>query len=90
MYVNPVDLSQIVAKFLFEDWKFDYCYDYANSGSTTHAIEIDGKRLKCNSMHVHFCHCFFVSFSFGMKPQSGKYKIKFKIDAIYFPRKYIC
>ena len=71
-----------------EDWKFDYCYDYRNRGTkfSTHGIENYGKTVTCNCYSdgewLLNCHCFFATFSFGMKPQSGKYKIKFKIDRI--------
>ena len=43
--ISHVDIAQIVAKFLFPDWKFDYCYDYNWSrGSThTHGIETPGE-----------------------------------------------
>ena len=78
--INHNHIAQIVAKFLFEDWKFDYCYDYYNNGSTIHGIENDGKTIKCKSNGS--CCCFYSMFSIGMKPQSGKYKIKFKINKI--------
>ena len=80
--INPNDIGLIVGKFLCEDWKFDYCYDYLNLGlhSKTHGIENNGKTIKCYSNHL--CACFYCSFSFGMKPNSGKYKIKFKINQI--------
>ena len=56
----------------------NYFYD-TNIDPTIHGIENNGKTLKCNN---GYCHCFFSLFSFGMKPQSGKYKIKFKINEI--------
>ena len=80
--VNPCDIGCIVVKFLFQDWKFDYFYDFLNNGATIHGIENNGKTLKCNCAADDVCYCFFSIFSFGMKPQSGKYKIKFKINAI--------
>ena len=77
--INPCDIAQIIVKFLYQDWKFDYCYDFLNKGSTIHCIENNGKTLKCNGLH---CGCFFSAFLFAMKPQSGKHKIKFKINQI--------
>ena len=44
-------------------------------------MENNGKTVKCNAC-VH-CWCFFPIFSIGMKAQTGKYKIKFKIDEIF-------
>ena len=64
-------------------WKFDHIHDYRNRGSKMHSIENNGKKLVCNhNSWFTFCTCFFISYSFGMKPQSGKYKIKIKIDKI--------
>ena len=63
-------------------WKFDFFYDFKNRGSTTHSIENNGTKLVCNSCNYGGCLCFFISYSFGMKPQSGTYKIKIKIDDI--------
>ena len=75
--VNPSDIAQIVEKYLFDDWKFDYCYDYSNKGSTIHGIENGGKTLQCNCFRR--CYCFYSTFASPMKPNSGKYKIKFKL-----------
>ena len=45
--VNVTDIGQIVAKFLDDDFpfEFDYCFDYLfiKQGSTIHCIEINGK-----------------------------------------------
>ena len=46
-----------------------------------HGIENDGKILKCNRQY-NTCYCLFTMFSIAMKPQSGNYKIKFKINEI--------
>ena len=80
--MNFSDIAQIIAKFLFQDWKFDYCYDYDNKGPTRHGIENNGKTAKCNYNINGICDCFFSIFSIAMKPQSGTYKIKFKINEI--------
>ena len=71
-----VQLEKIVPAVV----KFDYIYDYKSKGLKMHSIENNGKNLVCNCDGG--CHCFFLSYSFGMKPQSGKYKIKIKIDNI--------
>ena len=81
--VNPSDMAQIVVQFLFENWYFDYCYDYKNKGKKMHNIENNGKTLKCNCRNIYNCWCFYSTFSCNMKPQSGKHKIKFKINKIY-------
>ena len=63
------------------DWKFDYVYDYLNREWTNkHGIHNNGKTLKCNI--GGYCHCFYCSYSIGMKPNSGKYSIKIKINHI--------
>ena len=80
--INLSDIAQIVAMLLFEDWKFDYCHDYDNRGPTRHGIENNGKTLKCNCDNDDTCACFYSTFSIGMKPKSGIYKIKFKIGKI--------
>ena len=79
--INPVDIGHIIAKFLNEQWIFDYWYDYCDRGSKTHCIENNGKTLKCNHS-IGACNCFFASFSYDMKPNSGIFKIKFNIDKI--------
>ena len=82
-YINPADIAHVIGIFFGENlpWKFDYWYDYANIGSAIHGIENDGKILKCkHSDYYYDCYCFYSTFSFGMKPKSGKYKIKFKIN----------
>ena len=80
--INPTDVAQIVVKFLTDDWKFDYCYDYKRKLNTIHGIENNGKTLKCSfgCHYLHNCFCFYSIFSFGMKSKSGKHKIKFKIN----------
>ena len=62
-------------------WKFDYIYDWGNKGPKMHSIENNGKNLVCNCDN-DTCRCFYIAFSFGMKPQSGKYKIRIKINDI--------
>ena len=81
--VNPTDIASILSKFLPIDWKFDYFHDYRNAGLSQHGIENNGKTLKCNCT-LNSCYCFFISYSFAMKPNSGKYitlnlKINLKI-----------
>ena len=82
--INPIDIAYIIAKFLNEQWKFDYCHCYCavSKASMPHCIENNGKTLKCNQ-DSFICNCFFGSFSFGMKPNSGNYKIKFLINTIF-------
>ena len=63
-------------------WKFDYIYDWKNTGSKIHSIKNNGKTLVCNCGDDG-CNCFYISYSFGMKPQSGIFKIKIKINNIY-------
>ena len=58
--------------------KFDYFYASCNKGSS-HGIKSNGIKLMCNN---RVCPCFFCSYSFGMKPQTGQYKITLKIDHI--------
>ena len=76
--INPAHIAHIIFKFLNEDWEFDYCYDYTNPAGSKHGIENNGKTIKCDCSG--FCYCFYAIFSICMKPKSGKYKIKFKID----------
>ena len=64
-------------------WKFDYFYDFEWKGQTMHGIENNGKKVVCNHNSGYWpCNCFFCCYSFGMKPQTGKYKIRFKINAV--------
>ena len=80
--MNPLDIANVVIKFLLENWKFDYRYNYLNRETTTmHGIQNGGKTIKCNYSYT-LCYCCYSAFSFGMKPQSGKYNIKFKINKI--------
>ena len=81
-YHNVVSNEMRLVTEIYNDisWKFDFIHDYKNKGSKMHAIESNGKKLVCNC--DGYCRCFFVSYSFGMKPQSGKYKIKIKINNI--------
>ena len=79
--INPCDIAQIIVKFLFQDWKFDYCFDFGNQGSTIHGIKNNGKTIECNCKYS--CYCFYSIFSIGMKPKSGKHRIKFKINKIH-------
>lgn len=66
-------------------WTFDYVYDYKNTGQHRHCIKNHGTTLICNHNDSRsYCHCFFCSYSLGgMIPNSGKYRIKFKINTIY-------
>ena len=59
--INLSDISQIIVKLLFENWKFDYYYDHRNRGSKTHWIENNGKTLKC--IHKTYCKCFYSTIS---------------------------
>ena len=63
------------------DWKFNYFYDCDNRGKSKqiHAIYDNGKTFQCK--YDRGCYCF-SRVSFGMKPNSGKHKIKFKINKI--------
>ena len=77
--IKSDDIGQIVFQFLSDDvlWTFD-CSDE----SQKHKIENNGKTIKCRNCNYKY-NCYFGTFSFGMKPQSGKYKIKFRIDKIF-------
>ena len=63
------------------DWKFDYFYDWKNRGKEKgmHGIYDNGKTVICK--HDLYCQCFY-RVSFGMKPNSGLYKIKIKINNV--------
>ena len=82
--INPNDIATIIIEHfvLRIDWKFDYFYDHEERGAETHGIDSNGKKLFCNCSY-EACRCFFCSYSFGMKPQSGKYDIKIKCDYIH-------
>ena len=71
-------------KALSLEWKFDYCYDFRRRGSKIHLIKNNGQALTCNYEDGwdDECGCFFCSYSFPMKPNSGKYKIKFRINDV--------
>ena len=66
------------------DWKFNYFYDFENRGESIHGIYDNGKTFECKHFnHGRDCDCAcFSRVSFGMKPNSGKYKIKFQINII--------
>ena len=81
------DIAKVVLMYAEpREWIFDYFYDFENHGSTFHGIENNGKTLKCNCSGSYGqysrCYCFFCSYSFGMKPNSGKYQIKIQINRI--------
>ena len=67
------------------DWKFDYFYDWKNRGKSQvkpiHGIYDNNKTVKCKCSDKHGCYCF-TRISFGMKPNTGIYKIKMKIKYI--------
>ena len=79
--INPKDISLLILQYfvLNIDWKFGYFYDYFECGPKIHGIKNNGKTFECN--HSDWCGCFSIS-SIGMKPNSGKYSIKIKIDKI--------
>ena len=79
--INPSNIGQIIATFLRMEWKFDHFYEYNKQGLKIHGIEDNGKTLYCN-LSRNWCHCCFISYSFGMKPNTGEYNIKFKINQI--------
>ena len=62
------------------DWEFNYLCDYFDRGEPFHGIYDNGKTFQCK-YEDDGCLCF-SRVSFGMKPNSGKYKIKFKINKI--------
>ena len=66
------------------NWKFDYFYDFENRGKSKgiHGISADGKTFECKCDDKYTCCQCFSRISFGMKPDSGVYKIKFKINNI--------
>ena len=94
--INPKDIGQIIAKFLYEDWKFGYFYDYKGHNKNekqiqVHGIYDSGKTVKCNYDTRAFSNCLcFYRISFGMVPNSGIYKIKFKIDKIHSDINFRC
>ena len=63
------------------DWKFNYFCDRSSRGKSVHGIYDNGKTFQCKYDSILGCQCF-SRVSFGMKPNSGKYKIKFKINKI--------
>ena len=66
------------------DWKFNFHYNYENRPSTIHGIEIHGKTMKCDhsSWLGVYCLCFSTMSNNGMKPNSGIYDIRIKINKI--------
>ena len=63
------------------DWKFDFYFDFKNKRSKIHRIEKDGKTMKCDCDN-DYCHCFSTISNSGMKPNSGIYNIKIKINKV--------
>ena len=86
---NPNDIACIIVQFLLYIWKFDivhfeYCCNrYTKSNG--HGISNDGKTVRCDCVSdgiwSHRCYSLY-RVSFGMKPNSGIYEIRMKIDAI--------
>ena len=64
------------------DWKFNFHYDYRNQGSKIHGVENNGKTMKCDWNDYPSCHCFSSISNIGMKPNSGIYTIKIKINDV--------
>ena len=82
--VKQVKTEKQQAKYNNVDWKFSYFYDYRRPKDRfkrIHGIYDNGKTLECEYDKWDGCACF-SRISFGMKPNSGKYKIKFKINII--------
>ena len=61
------------------DWKFNFHYDYDNTGSKIHGIGNNGKSMKCDCKD-DYCFCFCTISNGGMKPNSGIYTIKISIN----------
>ena len=85
---TQINKNFIVKKIQFSnnnnvDWRFNYFYDFKNRGQSKgiHGIYDNGKTFHCK-YNGRGCSCF-CRVSFGMKPNSGTYKIKFKINNIY-------
>ena len=82
---NPNDIACVIVKFLFNDWKFDYfrhsCDHYKKS--SVHGIYNNGKTARCDCDVGPFgaCHSLY-RVSHGMKPNSGIYDIRMKVDEI--------
>ena len=61
--MNPEDISTMIFKYLYEEWRFDYFYDdKSDSDATrTHGIYNNGKTVKCNitSGLCGSCICFY-------------------------------
>ena len=64
------------------EWKFDYYYDFDNRGASegTHGIRDNGKTFMCKCDDF-YCYCFSRA-SYGMRPNSGVYKIEFEINHV--------
>ena len=67
------------------DWKLGYFYDFSDRGKTQgiHGIYDNGKTFICqhDGKYGLACNCF-ARISFGMKPNTGVYKIRINIDTI--------
>ena len=64
-------------------WKFDYFYDSGKRGLKVHGISKDGQTIKCYHSHKNIaCYCFYCINNIEMKPNSGIYHLKIKIDKI--------
>ena len=63
-----------------DDWKFNFHDDYENKGSKIHGIRKNSKTIKCDPNM--YCRCFASISNVGMKPNSGIYNIKIKINTI--------
>ena len=80
--------SKILAtsKYNNVEWKFDYFYDdKINGENRDHGIKNNGKTIYCQDGGLDKgtgCYCFY-RIDQGMKPKSGIYKIKMKVDKIY-------
>ena len=58
----------------------NFCYDFLSRGSNIHGVINDGEDVKYYC-HKPKCHCFFIH-KCAMKPKSGIYTIKIKIDNV--------
>ena len=81
---NPKDVARIVTTFLLVKWEWDFCFDAKSRNvdkeEPVHYITNNGKTVKCD--HDYHCYCWFRISNTPMKPNSGIYDIKIKIDQI--------
>ena len=84
---SPKDIARMIVTFLLVKWEWDFRFDSnlghdADGEESFQYITNNGKTVQCDG---GVCYCWFRITNTPMKPNSGIYDIKIKIDELVNP-----